>query len=513
MNPFRFLQQMTDDVLCLAATDDVVLKMVRPVLESAMLPGDYPPLILEAIYAYFDSAKEAPGERFLAEIDFAIQSGLIREDLAPGVLRYVEALDLANANRINQDHVLKRLDEFVKQRTYSAAAVEFAQLVRLRDFDRAERLLRDALRGGIPETDYTNFFDDESILRRVLRRNQDAKFLMPTLIAPLDRRGLIFQRKFYVLIMGPEKRGKSWAGIHFGKVALLYGLNVLHMSQGDLSHEALEERYDMSFAAAGGSHIRDTNWEIESPFLELYDSQRGLWVPAAKTPKVTGQLDHERYTDTRVSTAVLYPGTVRDKDRVQRGADAMSRWGGRLYIKAWPRGVCSVEGMDVFIDKLELLEGFVPDVIINDYPDIMGMPKGMEYRHQLDYVHQYHARISHERNCLVIGFSQVKTKAFHKKYITLADFAEDKRKAAHVDLAFALCQTAEEEDSEQMRFVTVVDRHYGLARAQAVLVQDRRIGQFCKHAFHLQDVETGDESADESPEESAQTVPRPGGVD
>jgi hypothetical protein len=516
MNPFQLLQNMTDDLLCLAITNDEIIRLLRHSVDPALLPGDYPPRILQTCYAFYDQVRAAPKSHFADEMEYAIQTGIIRDDEIAGVRRYVEQLDLATVDQINVEYILERLHQFVKQRTLSQTAIEFARLVRVGSVDEAEALVRDAFKSGLPDMDVgTRYTSDAALAGRIWRRETEAMFLMPTGIGPLDRRGMFFQRNFYILIMAPEKRGKSWAGVHFGKIALIQGLKVLHLSQGDLTQAQLEDRYDMTFGALGGIHIRDAGWSIESPVLMVFDAEDGAWIAESDRPKNPTRDMDSRYIDKRLIRKKIQPGTLKDqetREKLKMIMEGLRNMGGDLIIKSWPRGTLSIPALDNYLDRLETYEGFRPDVIINDYPDIMAMPKGMEYRHQLDFVHQAHARISHERKCLVIGMSQVKAKSYNKKYITMADFAEDKRKAAHVDFAFALCQTADEEERGELRIVTVVDRHYGLARSAAKLVQDLRIGQFCKQAYHEADLAEGEEKNDAAPE-STPGVPSPGGVD
>jgi hypothetical protein len=88
----------------------------------------------------------------------------------------------------------------------------------------------------------------------------------------------------------------------------------------------------------------------------------------------------------------------------------------------------------------------------------------------------------------------VKAKAYDKAKIRMSDFAEDKRKAAHCDLAFAICQTEEEKEKGVVRLVWVLDRHIGDKHGrQAGMVQDLSTGQFCKKAYPLAKIEAGEE--------------------
>ena len=188
-----------------------------------------------------------------------------------------------------------------------------------------------------------------------------------------------------------------------------------------------------------------------------------------------------------------------DRKNVKKSVESLRVRGGRLIIKEFPRGTCSMGDLNSYIDSLEVAEDFVPDVLINDYPDIMRLTGNKEYRNAINEVYEAHSAMSAQRNCLVIGFSQVKASAYNKAVVRMGDFAEDKRKAAHCDMAFAICQTEAEERQGRVRFVCVLDGRQHMERCQAGLVQDYSIGQFCKQAYAMEEVELegGENDAEE----------------
>jgi hypothetical protein len=483
MKGWELTEYMVEGILYLSITDDPFLRFARGIITPEML-GEIPGGILRVIYRFYDESltKEAPKDHFADEFDHALEQGIV----AKGSESQLRALinKLASSSGVNREYIIKRVDQFARKQGYLETATRVANLARRWDLEGAKAALIDVLKIGAVELNLgTDFFSSEAIDRRMWRRNTARTRLMPFGIEPFDRRGAHLQRKFFILIMGQEKKGKSWGGVFFGRGAILKGLNTLHVTHGDLTRDALEDRYDMNLSGAAGSHLTD------SPDAPLKMRTRVL-VPDGEGGFT---LQHK----------MIRPGTIKDYDKVRRGVRAAKQFGGRLIIKDFPRGSCTVPQFESYLDSLEINEGFVPDVIINDYPDIMKLPSG-EYRHGINYVYEAHARIADERNLLMIGFSQVSTKAYGKKYITMAHFAEDKRKAAHCDGAFAICQSPEEEKQGKVRFVWVVDRHFGMEGYVAGIVQDYRIGQFCKQSYDFGRLAEGMEEEEErGPEKSS----------
>ena len=145
--------------------------------------------------------------------------------------------------------------------------------------------------------------------------------------------------------------------------------------------------------------------------------------------------------------------TVRNLEAVQAGRKTIQRYGGKLLIKKYPPTVCSMGEMNRYLDALETFNGFVPDIIINDYPDIMKLPGGekAERRDQLNDVYLQHKRIADERNILMIVVSQTNRAGLEKARISKKDFAEDIRKLANCDLVLAVGQNREMERERRMR--------------------------------------------------------------
>lgn len=134
--------------------------------------------------------------------------------------------------------------------------------------------------------------------------------------------------------------------------------------------------------------------------------------------------------------------------------------GGDLAIDYYPANQKSCADIRARLLELKEERGFVPKVIIIDYPDLL-VPEDRSIKDpRLKIQGVYHdiVRMNVALDAFSIGVSQVNRKAVEKEIITMQDFAEDFGKAMNCHAAFALCRTPDEKDLGIGRLVPVVQR-------------------------------------------------------
>ena len=85
-------------------------------------------------------------------------------------------------------------------------------------------------------------------------------------------------------------------------------------------------------------------------------------------------------------------------------------------------------------------EGFIPDMVVIDYADLLVAERTTEYRHQQNEIWKNLRALSQEQNCLVVTATQADAKSYDKKLLSLSNYSEDKRKYAHVTAMYGLNQ-------------------------------------------------------------------------
>ena len=146
----------------------------------------------------------------------------------------------------------------------------------------------------------------------------------------------------------------------------------------------------------------------------------------------------------------------------------MSKWfgraEGRLVVKQARSGRFTVSDLEAYLDRLEILENFVPDLIVIDYLDELKPSKEqsrLEKRHQHRGIAQDLVGLAKVRNAAVVTMTQTNREALEVKKVTLKHIGEDYGKVQVADLVFAICQTQDEYDKQQARIRWLKKRDRG----------------------------------------------------
>jgi replicative DNA helicase len=95
--------------------------------------------------------------------------------------------------------------------------------------------------------------------------------------------------------------------------------------------------------------------------------------------------------------------------------------------------------------KMWARDGWVPDVIVIDYADLLAQNFGKsDVREKINDVWIGLRALSQTMNCLVVTATQANRASYNVKAITMEHASEDKRKNAHVTGMVAINQTPEE---------------------------------------------------------------------
>lgn len=440
----RLNQHLQDSFLLLAITDTGFLKLVVGRVPPEYFTSEMTEDIAVLCFDHYKEFNEAPGDHFHDEF-VRLLHGLPDDRQAEHVAYVKKLRGLPSPNR---QYVLNRVGDFVKTRKREVALIAAADLLHAGKLEDHDNLLYETLRSGIPEEDAgINYYTDTGYMGR--ERDEE---LMPTGIPMLT--GMIggFKRGQLISIFGGMKGGKSWqlAGI-VAKPALFRGLRVCHISH-EVSQQEQETRYDMMFSGCGSKK-------------EFIGSAVKYWRWDKKNQEAFPREVHVK--------------SVHDNRIVARARKRMARFGGELRIKKYPMGQCTTAETERYLNYLEAYEGFVPDVLIIDYLDIMNLEcYGTELRHQLNSAYKWAKGMADERNILVATASQVVRASLDRQRLGRKDAAEDIRKIANVDLALAIGRSPDQVKNG-LATVSVVANRDGQQDICTTISMCYAIGQTC----------------------------------
>lgn len=139
----------------------------------------------------------------------------------------------------------------------------------------------------------------------------------------------------------------------------------------------------------------------------------------------------------------------------------------------------SVKQIKASLALWEKQEGFVPDVIIIDYADLL-VPETKEFRHGQNEIWMGLRSLSQEKHCLVVTATQADAKSYDKDLLSMSNFSEDKRKYAHVTAMYGLNQDSGDREKKLglMRINELVIREGSFSNRNVVYVlQNLRRGK------------------------------------
>lgn len=354
---------------------------------------------------------------------------------------------------LQPEYVLDQLDRFISLRKLSQAVEAAAVAVDGGDLEAA----RDALyvtEGKPTGSPGIYLHEPDQALEFLVEREDD---YFPSGIGLLDEMGIRPTRKTMTLLIAAAKRGKSWYLINVGRRAMLTGRNVLHVTLEN-SEELTAKRYVQSmYGMANGSPKA-----IRVPIFRRDESGRTMGIDF----------------DTVMPEGL----TVASRARVAKKLKKLGTRG-RLKIKEFPMGSLTLAQLNAYIDMLARVEGFVPDMLIVDYPDKMAI-NADKIRTDTGQMFTGLRGMATARNMAVVVVTQGNRVAGSSRTTSATMVAEDYSKIGTADTILTYSQTSEEKGLNLARIMVAAARD---AEDQFVVLisQSYPTGQFCLDSVYL----------------------------
>jgi len=254
-------------------------------------------------------------------------------------------------------------------------------------------------------------------------------------------------RDSFVAFMGPEGRGKSFCLMDVAYRAWLQRCKVAFFEAGDMSQDQLMRR------------------------LATRITKRPLYPCTIKYPYKIRKNKKEYVAETNeklFKKALDWRNTIKAASKIQRSL--IRSKDSYLHIQCYQNSTLHVDMIESRLRELSR-EGWIADVVVIDYADILDMSYGrLDGRDRIDKMWRELRKISQMFHCLVVTATQTNRLSYDAKTITRKHSSEDKRKLAHVTGMLGINQTEEEKKQEIMRFnwIKVRDAKYLESKCVAV---------------------------------------------
>lgn len=362
------------------------------------------------------------------------------------------------------EFILKQVAHFVRKRHMKTLTAKAAELV---DKDRLDEA-QETLYSLEIKTNTSPGIWSHNTNQMVQFMDVDEEDFFSSGIEELDNRDCRPYRKTMMLMIAPPKKGKSWWLVNVGKQALMHNKKVLHISLEN-SEALTARRYVQSLLSMAKSDVGPVRVpRFKREVLETRGNKREIYGKVARietndtvTPNWIGS--HTRGLITKKLQGL--------KTR------------GKLHIKEFATSELTLAGYRQYLDYLERVHQFIPDLVIMDYPDLMSFP-GNDPRIALGVLFKSLRGVAVTRNHAFVGVTQGNRGSSVAKVVGTNMVAEDFSKIGTADTIITYNQTNYEKQAGLARILVAAARDAD-DQYMALISQAYAMGQFCLDSAFL----------------------------
>lgn len=469
------------------------MNRVYPIMNIAYFESPQIAKIAGWTSEFYSSYQDVPGQH-IKDIIFAHKKKLNEEDFLIMGKIVDDLLSLYSIGDFNDEYLTDQAVEFFKKRELEITVNNVKYFIGKDELNKAEREIDDFRKVTRPVMEENGFVYSEEALNNTfssMKDKDDYFFRMPK---DLGRFMGDLNRGWLIAISAPFKVGKTFLLGEMAVIAALSGLRVvffsLEMSLNEMRQRiykrmtgASEEYGEIMFPCFDCMKNKDNSCQKD----ERKNSMKcpGAFSPASRYRPCSickdSQEDREDFDMSFWNEIIKVPNF--DYATVSHKVGLLKKEGkANIWMKSKPRFSASIEDLENDLDNLEYVHGFIPDVIIIDYADILQSDnKDLSGVQKEDEVWMCLSRMASKKKALVVTATQLNKDALGAKQISTAHTAKWIGKLGHVDAMFALNQTPEEKMMGLMRLSILEHRHKHFVSTQnCYILQKLSVG-----CFHL----------------------------
>lgn len=242
------------------------------------------------------------------------------------------------------------------------------------------------------------------------------------------------ERDAFIAFLAPEKRGKSLMLADIAYRAMLQKRRVVYFEAGDMSQNQIMRRLMVRVSK------RPMKRCIVKYPTEITRDGDGA-VVTHRTFPCKRPLNYETALE---ACKKLTKQKLKSDDVL-------------FKLSSHPNSSLSIKGIRSILEGWER-DGWVPDVIVIDYADILDMGSDADGRERINEAWKQLRGLSQEYHCLVVTATQANAASYKAETIDRTNFSEDKRKLAHVTGMIGINTTDGEKEKGIIRLNWIVLR-------------------------------------------------------
>ena len=462
--------------------EEKFLRELRDQYRAEYLHSEFAVHVANWCIEYYDQYSDAPGEAIRTRYERACREGEFNSEILSLIEQFLTKLDNANDAenpRWNIDFLVDETIRYWKKRQIELLGETLRSSLYAGGAEQAEEMIKGWTPVERTRTGGFNPLCDMEKVRASLEENIDPLLTFPGSLGELLNRYMV--RDSLIGLLGPEKRGKTYWGTILIQRGCLSRVNVAWFQVGDMSESQTLRRL---YSLLTGKHTSVDEYEYNRCTLDCLHCQLGE-TPNEHCPTNNPQIlpdadavpmppedipeGYKPCTRCKGKGSDYVPAWLYRKVQIkkatmsdcQRAAKLiLGRMKGRDFkLSVHPNTSINVRGIRSILENWKDRDGFVPDVVVIDYADILAPenPKS-DPRQQENERWAALRQLSQRYHCLVCVPTQANRDSYDLRTITAKNSSEDKRKLSHCVGMLGLHQTKQEKTEQKMRISWVLHR-------------------------------------------------------
>jgi len=323
----------------------------------------------------------------------------------------------------------------------------------------------------------------------------------------------------FVALLSPEKRGKTWFMVDMAMRAVKQGKRVAFFEAGDMNEDQLLIRISIYLACK--SNKKEYSGTIYHPGVDCVFNQADLCDKndrrncygvfkknKIETLELRKEVTKKELVEAYKKNTDYIPCTACDEfkmnnwgtvwlkeidvgepltvdEAIKKITNFFIKYKRQFKIHTTPSGTLTVKKSLSIMDIWEK-EGFIPDVVFYDYPDIMTDEYEKEQRTKQNKIWMDMRGVSDIRHCLTITVTQSDADSYEHDLLKLRNFSEDKRKYGHVTAFYGLNQDHHGREKEigvmRINQLAIREGEYNI-KNQVHVLQNLKRGRPCLGSY------------------------------
>lgn len=417
-------------------TDPVFLSRVSSKWEGDMFRSDWSNQIAKWCIEFYSRYEKAPGKQI--EGLYEAWAGKTKNaDVVKAVSNFLGSLSAQYENEdSNPDYLTDVAGEYFNRVRISKLVEQLQGDTDSNDVTGALKRLNGFAHLELGRGAGINVFDDKLAIRSAFESKQEPLIKLDGALGSFF--GDALERDGFVALMGPEKRGKTFWLIHLAWSAVLQGRKVAMFEVGDMSQNQIMRRL---ISRALKQPIKPR--KVKIPKFITYEEGKAM-----------------AEVDMTIETFETEPTWKEARKRFTMLREKYNIAPDAFKLRCDPMSSVTVGTINTTLKTWEREHGWVPDVIVIDYVDILQPMTGMkESRDQINDTWKRLRGLSQSYHALVITATQADAASYDASTLSMTNFSEDKRKYGHVTAMAGLNQTPAE-------------KKYGITRLNWIVLRE-----------------------------------------